>query len=681
MVLTVDPFVQNQWLWLFVIAPLSLILSFYFYRRQDLESKPLKAALVGLRALALTLIGILLLNPQIKQKSTTIVKPELTILMDQSQSMGLNNNLDLFYQQWQSDERLNQAFQIHWYGFGAESFPLENLNFDQTQTNIGSAVSVLDQSLSSTKGPMIVLTDGQQTFGPVYPYYVPNARKLYPVIVGDTVWPQDLSIERISANPVVRKDQAFEVELLLKNFGRKKAFETKLQVYKNDRLIKSMPVRFEQQQTSKLVIAELSTFEIGPQSFRWTLAPLAGEKMTGNNSAVLDVECLEDQRRLLLVYERAHPDVGAIFRGLSADHNTIVVKTSPNQAIDKLNEVDAVILFDPDTAFDALMGQIAAQNINTWLISGPDTRWDLIQKYQPLIQKDEIGVSDDVFSQAAEPFSLFINHWDKWDLMPPLRTDIGVLSIDGPKHVMLKSRFAESVESGAQLAFFEDGETRWVLWDGLGVWRWRLAAYRIEQSHAPFDEFLGILAKYVSKNKPQKALNLDYKTLYQQRSTAEFRAQYIDKTGALNLNSRLELVMKDRDSNGSIIRPMLRDGKSYRTGLSDLSPGVYDFKVRVLDTDVQRSGRFEIAPDQNETGVGFAKIEPMRTWAEFNGVKLRHLTQMNQFKQWLVQQEEFKPRVKVVYENLDFIRWYYALALLILTTSSEWFIRKYNGLI
>ncbi|MGB0147181.1 MAG: hypothetical protein ACPF82_08035, partial [Flavobacteriaceae bacterium] len=176
MVLTVDPFVQNQWLWLFVIAPLSLILSFYFYRRQDLESKPLKAVLVGLRALALTLIGILLLNPQIKQKSTTIVKPELTILMDQSQSMGLNNNLDLFYQQWQSDERLNQAFQIHWYGFGAESFPLENLNFDQTQTNIGSAVSVLDQSLSSTKGPMIVLTDGQQTFGPIYPYYVPNAR-------------------------------------------------------------------------------------------------------------------------------------------------------------------------------------------------------------------------------------------------------------------------------------------------------------------------------------------------------------------------------------------------------------------------------------------------------------------------------------------------------------------------
>ncbi|MGB1246438.1 MAG: hypothetical protein ACPG39_02500, partial [Flavobacteriaceae bacterium] len=78
---------------------------------------------------------------------------------------------------------------------------------------------------------------------------------------------------------------------------------------------------------------------------------------------------------------------------------------------------------------------------------------------------------------------------------------------------------------------------------------------------------------------------------------------------------------------------------------------------------------------------GFAKIEPMRTWAEFNGVKLRHLNQMNQFKQWLVQKEEFKPRVKVVYENLDFIRWYYALALLILTTSSEWFIRKYNGLI
>jgi len=41
---------------------------------------------------------------------------------------------------------------------------------------------------------------------------------------------------------------------------------------------------------------------------------------------------------------------------------------------------------------------------------------------------------------------------------------------------------------------------------------------------------------------------------------------------------------------------------------------------------------------------------------------------------------EFVPREVVTEKKLDFIRWYYALAFLILVSTVEWFIRKYNGL-
>ena len=162
---------------------------------------------------------------------------------------------------------------------------------------------------------------------------------------------------------------------------------------------------------------------------------------------------------------------------------------------------------------------------------------------------------------------------------------------------------------------------------------------------------------------------------------AEFYAQYLDKTDALDLSADMEIRMVHQQSKKVITRPLLADAKHYKIGLSDLPSGVFDFTVRVLGTNDQKSGQFEIAPVNSEMGQGFAKIQPMKDWAAANKVALQDLSQMNEFKEFLKDQKEFLPREVVTFKNLGFIRWYYALALLILISALEWFIRKYNGLI
>ena len=675
-----EPFIQNQWLWMIILIPVSLILSYYIYAKHKLPNFWTKPLLVFLRASALSLLVILLLNPQIKQKTVNIVYPELSILLDQSTSIQDSVLMQTFYDQWREDRVLNDKFHVNWYGFDLEVNPLKKLEFKGTETNIGSAVENLDRILGQDLGPLVVVTDGQQTLGPSYVYYTSQNRPIYPVVVGDTIWPEDISIQRVTANPVVRKDQAFEVELVLNRTGSVLEMTTQLEAYQEGKKIKSIPVNFPYGATKQLIKTDLVTRNLGPQSFRWVLKSVPGERVLENNNAVLSVEGVDEQRRILLVYNNMHPDIGALTRGLSADERTEIIPATTEKALELLKEIDATILYQPNKDFAPLMGKIVQEQINVWLISGPHTNWTEVSKIQPVLQKEFLGVSDDLFSLANQEFSLFQSPYNQWSQMPPLVSDIGHLSINAPHQALLTAVLQNQPSKSIQLGFFEQNETRWVVWDGIGLWRWKMEAYRQTKSHESFDAFLGILGKYVTKHQEKSVLKVNFNSVYSQRAETELYAQYLDKTDELDLSADLEIRLIHQESKREIIRPMLADFKQYKLSLSDLEPGIYNFTVRVLGTTEQKSGQFEIDPIQREMGQGFARIQPMKSWAELNQVPLYHLSKMEDLKEKLLTEPEFLPREVVTEKKLDFIRWYYALAFLILMSTVEWFIRKFNGL-
>ena len=64
----------------------------------------------------------------------------------------------------------------------------------------------------------------------------------------------------------------------------------------------------------------------------------------------------------------------------------------------------------------------------------------------------------------------------------------------------------------------------------------------------------------------------------------------------------------------------------------------------------------------------------------FNATIISAKREMEDLREKLLTEPKFMPREVVTEKKLDFIRWYYALAFLILMSTVEWFIRKYNGL-
>ncbi len=72
-------------LWLIPLGLLCLLISFFYYKNQFVESKKgVKTSLIGLRFFALFLLGLLLFGIIYEQKETKSEKPVFVTLIDNS---------------------------------------------------------------------------------------------------------------------------------------------------------------------------------------------------------------------------------------------------------------------------------------------------------------------------------------------------------------------------------------------------------------------------------------------------------------------------------------------------------------------------------------------------------------------------------------------------------------------
>ena len=78
--------------------------------------------------------------------------------------------------------------------------------------------------------------------------------------------------------------------MVLNRTGSVMELTTELEAYQEGKKIKSIPVNFPYGATKQLLKTDLVARKVGPQSFRWVLKSVPGERIFMNNNAVLSVE-------------------------------------------------------------------------------------------------------------------------------------------------------------------------------------------------------------------------------------------------------------------------------------------------------------------------------------------------------------------------------------------------------
>jgi len=186
-------------------------------------SKRVFWGLTALRALTFSVLFLLLLNLQYTKNTIELIKPKLSVLVDNSESIKFINKdstaLELL-EQLKTNAELAKKFDLQYFYFDTDLKFSDELVFDAPQTNIGKAISEVHELYKDEIAPILLISDGQQTVGTSYEYMANQfEQKIYPLVLGDTARYTDLRIKQINVNAYAFLDNTFPAEIFVQYNG------------------------------------------------------------------------------------------------------------------------------------------------------------------------------------------------------------------------------------------------------------------------------------------------------------------------------------------------------------------------------------------------------------------------------------------------------------------------------
>ncbi|WP_378174595.1 vWA domain-containing protein [Aquimarina sp. SS2-1] len=664
-----------------VIVALVIALFQYVYKAKNGTKRNLFFAF--LRFLSVLALLVLLINPTFRNNTYYIQKPNLVVAVDNSSSikhLGQGQSVSQLINDMQSSDDLADRFNIQYYSFSDEISDTLSLKFDQKQTNISKALDNLDQIYKNSTAPILLITDGNQTYGRDY-QFKSNAYKqqIYPIVVGDTAKVMDSKIQQLNVNRYAYLKNRFPVEVILTYTGTKDV-NTRLEIKSGRNVIYTAPVSFSKEDNSKVINFTLAAGTAGVLKYSAKLIPLDGEKNTINNSKDFAVEVIDQKTNILLVSDIVHPDLGAIKKSIESNERRSLSIVKPSEVQD-IDEYQLVILYQPNTKFNGVYEKIESSRKNLFTITGSKTDWVFLNSIQNAYKQEITRQTEYYLPRFNANYGTFLSEDIGFDGYPPLIGTFGEIRMNASFDVLLNRNIDNIKTEEPLLATIEENGIREAVLFGEGIWRWRAQNYLDNKNFESFDDFFGKLLQYLASNKRKSRLNTISESFYYGNASIKIKAEYFTKNYEFDRRGSLKIVVKNKDTEISQTIPMLLKNNAYEADLSNLSSGNYDFTVSVTGENISRSGSFTILDYDVEQQLLNADVTKLRQVATNTKGKAYFLNQNDIVIKDLIEDQRYQPVQKRKENIVSLIDWKYLLAIIIFLLAIEWFMRKYNGLI
>lgn len=659
-------------------------LSFLTYGFRSKTEGNLKYILGFLRFLVFFAVGILLINPKLESISYTIEKVNLPVLTDNSASiehLGYSDQTESFVQTLKENKALNDKFDLSFYTFGSEFRQSDSLSFQEKNTNISGALNSLNDIFRGKLIPTILITDGNQTLGRDYEFVGSSYKSpIYPVIIGDSIQHPDLKIEQLNTNKYAFLKNLFPVEVILSYSGEENV-SSEFIVSQGNSVVYREKVSFSKEENSKFLNFNLTAHAVGIQKYTAQIVPLDTEKNKTNNLRQFAVEVMDEATKVLIVSQISHPDLGAIKTAITTNEQREAKIVSPEEAIPLLNDSQLIILYQPNRSFQNVFKEIEKLNKNLWIFSGLKTDWNFLHSVQKQFLKKSGREQELIQGKLNSNFSSFAVEDIGFKDFPPLSTHFGYLMIDSEHQVMLEQTVRGFSNGNPLVATLEDEGRRFAIWDGEGMWRWRARSFINQNDFKAFDDFLGSIVQYLASNKRRSQLEVAWENFYYNHSPIKISAQYFDKNYVFDNRGKLEIKIKNKETEETKTLPMLLKNNYFEVDLGSLSSGDYSFTVSVVGEAISREGSFTIIEYDVEQQFLNADVSKLNRVAQSADGKAYMIGDASSLIEDLLENNNYKNIQKAERKTIPLIEWKYLLGLIALFLTIEWFIRKYNGLI
>ncbi|MCH7525336.1 MAG: VWA domain-containing protein [Bacteroidetes bacterium] len=485
-----------------VITALLLALFQYLYKSKKSNLNILFALL---RFITIFSVLLLLINPKFEQTKVYNEKPNLIVVIDNSESikhLKQTENIEQLLDNLKRDKSLNENFNIEYYKFGNDLNPLDSLNFDETQSNIAIVFGNLSQIYKNTIAPIVLITDGNQTYGKDYEFESLHYKQpIFPIILGDTITHSDLKIQQLNVNKYAYLKNKFPVEIITVYSGLE-TVNSQLIITSGNSIIFRKNLSFSKTENSHVVNLTLPANRVGVNVYNAVIVPLETEQNKVNNTKPFAVEIIDEKTNVAIVSDIIHPDLGALKKTIESNEQRSVSILKPKEYLERQDDFQLAILYQPNSKFKAVFEAIKKAGGNTFVITGTQTQWSFLNGIQTNYSQEITLQTEDFQPTLNTNYNTFIIDDLDFNSFPPLQSEFGSVTFNIPVETILYKRvFNDTIEQQPLLVTFENNNRREAVLFGEHIWKWRAQSYLNNKSFQQFDNFIGKLVQYLSSNK------------------------------------------------------------------------------------------------------------------------------------------------------------------------------------
>ncbi|QZL01140.1 hypothetical protein K5L04_03360 [Flavobacterium psychrophilum] len=657
-------------------------LSFYQYFYKNKNYNKVNFLLALLRFISIFSIILLLINPVISRKTYETSKTPLPIIVDNSQSISelkqekISKELS---QKLLENTQLNDKYDVQLFTFDNDFYTNKPIDYKGKQTNIHKVAQNMKQLYRNQNFPIVLLSDGNQTIGNDYVYSFPQNNQLYPLVLGDTTSFLDIKINQLNVNKYAFLKNKFPVEVFLQYNGDK-SINTTFSIQEGNHTIHKQIISFSANKKSQEISVLLNANKVGVHSYKASITTSEIEKNKYNNTKNFAVEIIDQRSEIALISAINHPDLGALKRAIETNVQHKVTLVKPQQ-IKSLNSYNVLILYQPNIQFKPILEQNKNLQLNTFVITGLSTDYNILNEYQDQLKFRMSNQNENFTAQFNPEFNLFALDNIGFEQFPPLENSFGNINITGNVNTLLQSQIRNINTKNPLLAFAESGIKRNAYLFGENIWKWRLESHVKTKSFEQFDIFIDKIIQFLASNVSKKSLIVTHESFYNSGENIEVSAQFFNKNYEFEENAKLTIQLKNNKTKTTKVYDFLKGNGEYKVNLDGLEAGNYSFTVKENNSKASYSNKFEVLYFEIEKQFVNPDISRLTQLARNTNSKIFYPNQVDKLITELLKKESFPAIQKEIVKKSALIESIWLLILLAITLATEWFIRKYNGML
>lgn len=673
---------SNTILLILLALVIAFVFSYFQYLYKAKNKSKINLFLAFLRFLSVFGLLLLLINPIISRKTIETIKTPLPVVIDNSSSIkDLKADkvaLEVF-EKLKNNSSLSEKFDVQAYQFDEDVTPSDTIDFKGKQSNIDAVAKSLNSVYKNQSYPTVLISDGNQTSGEDYVFTFNPNNKVFPLVVGDTTANFDLKIAQLNVNKYAFHKNKFPVEVFL-NYNGTKSVNANFKITLGNSVLNEQTVAFSPNKKSVNLNVLLPADKVGLQLLKATISSKEQEKNVYNNTKNFAVEVIDQKTEIALISSISHPDLGAIKRSIETNAQRKVTIFKPNE-IKSIENYNVLILYQPNVSFKSIFDQNKNARINTWIITGNNTDFNFLSQNQGGFEFKMSSQKEDYLATFNAQFNLFALDNIGFEQFPPLENAYGTITSKSNATTLLSSSIRGIETNQPLMVFSEEKGSRNAFLFGENIWKWRAESYLQKKSFEDFDIFLDKTIQFLASNNSRKSLVVTHERFYNSGENIEINAQYFNKNYELDEKARLTINVTNTKTKAVKKYDLLRASNAFKVNLDGLSAGNYSFTIKELNSNSSYSSTFEVLDFDIEKQFVNPDLNKLKQLASQTKGSVYMPNQVDALIKKLLDDENYKAIQKTIVKKSPLIDWIWLLVLIAVSLATEWFVRKYNGLL